>query len=215
MKLLVINPNTSAATNARIRAAATATAAGKVEIEVVSAPSGIEFIESAEQSEATVPAVLEVVAARHAEVDAIVIAAFSDPGLPEARAIAACPVLGIAESAMRAAASRTDRFVIVTLGAALLDVIERNAARSGYAAQLAAVRILPWPLAEVAADPDHFREAFRQECARAMRDDGAGAVIIGGGPLAGIAEAVAPDIGIPVLDGVRCAVATAQGRTGS
>ena len=44
MNLLIINPNISAATNARIRAIAGALIKAPDKVEVVSAPSGIEFI---------------------------------------------------------------------------------------------------------------------------------------------------------------------------
>ena len=117
MNLLIINPNISAATNARIRAIAGALIKAPDEVEVVSAPSGIEFIETVEQSAATVPAVLSVVRERHERADAIIIAAFSDPGLAEARKASSCPVFGISEAAMTMAVGVAERFVIITLGA--------------------------------------------------------------------------------------------------
>lgn len=206
MRLLIVNPNTSHATNVRIRAIAAPLVHESDELEVLSAPSGIELIESIAQSIATVPAVLSVVEERHAEVDAIVIAAFSDPGLVEARQAASCPVFGISESAMKTAAGMADRFAIITLNAELRDAIEANAVAYGYAGQLTGVRILPWSVATVSADPPAYRKAFAEACAQAVAEDGAGAVIIGGGPLAGIADAIAGDLPVPVLDGVRCAV---------
>ena len=206
MRLLIINPNTSHATNVRIRAIAAPRVRESDEIEVLSAPSGIELIESVAQSFATIPAVLSVVDERHAEVDAIVIAAFSDPGLMEARQVASCPVFGISESAMKTAAGMAGRFAIITLGSELRDAIETNAAAYGYAGQLASIRILPWSVATVSADPPAYRKAFAEACAQAIAEDGAGAVIIGGGPLSGIADAIAGELPVPVLDGVRCAV---------
>ena len=95
MRLLIVNPNTSRATNGRIRAIAAPLVREPDELEVLSAPSGIDLIESVAQSVATIPAVLSVVDERHAQVDAIIIAAFSDPGLSDARQAASCPVFGI------------------------------------------------------------------------------------------------------------------------
>ena len=206
MRLLIVNPNTSHATNVRIRAVATPLVHACDDLEVLSAPSGIELIESVAQSVATVPAVLSVVEERHADVDAIVIGAFSDPGLAEARRVASCPVFGISESAMKTAAGMADRFAIITLNAELRDAIEVNAAAYGYAGQLTGVRLLPWSVATVSADPSAYRKAFAEACAQAVAEDGAGAVIIGGGPLSGIADAIAGELPVPVLDGVRCAV---------
>ena len=206
MRLLIINPNTSRATNARIRAIAAPLVAASDEMEVVSADSNVELIETVEDSIATVPAVLAMVEARHRDVDAIVIAAFSDPGLAEARQIATCPVFGISEAAMRMAARAADRFAIVTLGAALGEAIQRNAETYGFAERLTGIKILPWTVAEVSADPVGHQKAFAEACKRAAVEEGIGAVIIGGGPLSGIADAIAGELTIPVLDGVRCAV---------
>lgn len=206
MRILIINPNTSHATNARIRAVAAPLVRECDDLEVLSAPSGIELIESVAQSIETEPAVLSVVDERHAEVDAIIIAAFSDPALTEARQAASCPVFGISESAMKTAARMADRFAIVTLGAALREAIEANAAAYGFAGHLTGVRILPWSVPAVSADPPTYRKAFAEACAQAVAEDGAGAVIIGGGPLSGIADAIAGELPVPVLDGVRCAV---------
>ena len=206
MRLLIVNPNTSQATNDRIRAVAAPLVGECDDLEVLSAPSGIELIESVAQSMATIPAVLSVVDERHREVDAVIIAAFSDPGLSQARRAASCPVFGISESAMKTAARMADRFAIVTLNAELRDAIEANAVAYGHAGQLTGVRILPWSVATVSADPSAYRRAFAEACAQVVAEDGAGAVIIGGGPLSGIAEAIAEELPVPVLDGVRCAV---------
>ncbi len=206
MRLLIVNPNTSQATNVRIRTIAAPLVRECDDLEVVSAPSGIELIESVAQSIATVPAVLSVVDERHAQVDAIIIAAFSDPGLSEARQASSCPVFGISESAMQTAARIADRFAIITLNAELRDAIAANATAYGYARQLTGVRILPWSVATVSANPSIYRKAFVEACAEAIAADGAGAVIIGGGPLSGIADAIADELAVPVLDGVRCAV---------
>jgi len=206
MRLLIINPNTSVATNARINAIVGPLVAVPHEVEVVSAASNIDFIETVEDSAATVPAVLALVEARHRDVDAIIIAAFSDPGLTEARRIASCPVFGISEAAMTIAARTADRFAIVTLGAALGEAIQQNAETYGFVDRLTGIKILPWTVAQVSADLPAHQKAFAEACNRVVAEDGIGAVIIGGGPLSGIADAIADDLTVPVLDGVRCAV---------
>ena len=210
MRLLIINPNTNAATNARIRAIAAPLVSAPDEIEVVSAASNVALIETVEDSLATVPAVLATVEDRHRDADAIIIAAFSDPGLAEAQRIADCPVFGMSQAAMQMAAQTADRFAIVTLGAALGEAIQRNAESYGFAEQLTGVKILPWTVAQVSADPAAHVTAFADACKRTVAEEGIGAVIIGGGPLSGIADAIAQDLPVPVLDGVRCAVQLAM-----
>ena len=206
MRILIINPNTSNVTNIRIRGIVEPLIHAPDEIEVVSAQSGIKFIETIVQSMSTVPAVLDLVKMRHESVDAIIIAAFSDPGLCEARAIAACPVLGISEAAMKTAARMANRFSIITLGPQLCEVIYENATNYGVAEQLTEIRVLPWTVAKVSSDPSAHKKAFADACESFVSEQDIGAVIIGGGPLSGIADAIAGDLPIPVLDGVRCAV---------
>lgn len=206
MRILIINPNTSEATNKRIRSIAESLIPLPNEFEVMSAPSGVSLIETIESSEETVPAVLETIGRRHCEFDAIIIAAFSDPGLFEAREITNCPVFGISESAMRVAASKAERFAIVTLGATLADAICRNAEAYGFADRLSSIQVLPWTVEKVSADPRTYHTAFAESCERLVEEDGVGAVIIGGGPLSGIADEVADRMTVPVLDSVRCAI---------
>jgi len=206
MRLLVVNPNTSEPTNRRIRAIAEPMVNLPDNVEVVSADSGIELIETVEQSKATENAVLSLIQARHHEANAIVIAAFSDPGLLAAQKIAGCPVFGISQAAMSVAAKSSKRFAIITVGAALRDAIQQNAETYGYGNKLARIRILPWTVAQVSADPPAYQAAFSEACEQAIVEDGVGAVIIGGGPLSGLADAIADQLTVPVLDGVRCAV---------
>jgi Asp/Glu/hydantoin racemase len=206
MRLLIVNPNTSEATNRRIRNIAEPMVNSPDDVKVVSADSGIELIETVEQSKATEPAVLSLIEARHHEADVIIIAAFSDPGLLAAQQIAGCPVFGISQAAMSVAAQSANRFAIITVGAALRDAIQQNAKIYGYGDKLASVRLLPWTVAQVSADPPAHRAAFFEACEQAVVEDRVGAVIIGGGPLSGVADAIADQLTVPVLDGVRCAV---------
>ena len=206
MKLLIINPNINSATNERIRAIAEPMISAPDELEVVSADSAIELIETVKQSELTIPGVLAIVKARHTEVGAIIIAAFSDPGLKQAQRIASCTVVGISEAAMKKAANLAARFSIITLGSELGPAIKRSALSYGVANQLATVTVLPWTVSQVSAAPQSYRRAFVDACKTTIIKDGVGAIIIGGGPLSGIADSIADDVPVPVLDGVRCAV---------
>ena len=210
MRLLIINPNTNPVTTSRIAAIAASAAAPETEISAVSASSGIPAIETPAQSAVAAAAVLRLVKAQAGDHDATIIAAFSDPGLAEARAALVQPVIGIAESAMLHAATIAARFSIITLGEAFRDLLWAHAETCGVRGQLAAIRFLPWRVAEVGASPDRYLDAFRRECIRTIEDDDAGAIVIGGGPLSGMAGKIAGRIPAPVLDGVVCAVQRAE-----
>jgi Asp/Glu/hydantoin racemase len=157
---------------------------------------------------------MQTLVERAGSYDAAIIAAFSDPGLQAARAAVAAPVAGLAESAMLEAAAIAERFASVTLGAAFEPLLWRLAETYGVGDRLARIRILPWRVSEVGAAPDRYLAAFRDACIETVAEDGAGAIVVGGGPLSGIAERiadrVADRVGVPVLDGVACAVRRAE-----
>ena len=209
MRFLIVNPNTSETTNQRLRHAARSLLDHNDDLEVISAPSGVSLIETPKQSAETVPYVVSLIETMSDKFDAVIIAAFSDPGLHEARKIAACPVLGISEAAMQKAATH-GLFAIVTLGAELKKEIIRNAELYGYSDLLAEVRILPWTVAEVSSNLDKYREDFRSACQSLVDEKHVSAIIIGGGPLTGIASAVSTELSIPIYDGVQSAVSLAK-----
>ncbi|MGA1065975.1 MAG: aspartate/glutamate racemase family protein [Alphaproteobacteria bacterium] len=209
MRLLIVNPNTSEATNQRLRHTAQLLLDEEDELLVMSAASGVHIIETPEQSAVTAPHVVSLIKTVSDNFDAVIIAAFSDPGLQNARDIAACPVLGISEAAMHQA-TKHGRFAIVTLGAALGQAIARNAEVYGYSEMLADILILPWTVTEVSSDIDKYRAAFSDACHSLVDEKNVSALIIGGGPLSGIADAIASELPVPVIDGVQSAVLLAK-----
>lgn len=210
MRLLLINPNTTRAVTERLGVAARRAAAPGTEITAVSADSDLPIITTAAESRAAVPAVLSALERHGAGHDAVVIAAYSDPGLEEARARASVPVFAIAEASMLEAAGRAKRFVVVTAGPGLVETLRQLAERYGVGDRLAGIRLLPQGLVALAASPERHLDAFRQACRAAIAEDGAGAIVIGGGPMAGLAGRLQPELPVPILDGVACAVRRAE-----
>ncbi len=101
MKLLLVNPNTNAATTDRMVEIAREAAPPGVVIEGATAGFGAPLI--------TEPGALAIAAdavealARSADTrrfDGVIVAAFGDPGLDRIRALVPCPVTGIAEAGM-------------------------------------------------------------------------------------------------------------------
>ena len=161
MKLLIINPNTNPVTTRLIAEVAASVAAPTTKIEAISATSGIAAIENPEQSAIAASAVISLVAERADDYDVTIIAAFSDPGLFDARNVTTKPVIGIAESAMLRAAEIGPKFSIITLGGKFRDLIWNHAKACGVRDSLVNVRFLPWSVAEVGANQEQYLEAFR------------------------------------------------------
>ena len=211
MRLLVVNPNISAFATERIGRMACRAASAGTRVTTVSAPSGVALIQTDEQSERAAPAVVALLAARQDTFDAAVIAAFTDSGLEAARMVISKPVVGIAEAAMLEAASAGRRFAIVTLGATLIELLQRLAARYGVADRLAAVEIVAAPFVDVASDPDRHRELLVGACRDLIDTKGVDAIVLGAGPLAGMAGKIAGEVDVPLFDPIVCAVRRAEG----
>lgn len=208
MKLLVVNPNTDDATTDRIRRAALAAARPGTEIEAVTAPFGVHRIKNPAQSARAGEAVVAAIAVRAHATDCAVVAAFSDPGLARARERFRFPVVGIAEASMLEAAARADRFSIVALATGMAGRYRQLAADYGVAGKLASIRFVAG--AAETATADELADAIAEECRRAAAEDGAEAVVIGGGPLSGVAERIAAGVPIPVVEGVPASVRRAE-----
>ena len=210
MRLLVVNPNTTAAATERIGRMARRAASPETVVTAVSAPSGIPLIQTPAQSTRAAAAVVTFLTEQRESYDAAVVAAFTDPGLPEARAAVAKPIVGIAESAMLDAADLGGKFGIVTLGEGLVAPLRALAASYGVADRLTAIGILPAAFSDVAYDPERFEDQFLAACADIVGAHTVSAIVIGGGPLAGLAETLGDRAGVPLFDGVVCAVRRAE-----
>jgi allantoin racemase len=213
MRILVINPNTTVAVTDTIVAEARRSAPPQVEITGVTARFGSPFIQTPDESETARQAVLELVSRLASGFDAVVIAAFSDPGLAEAREMSPVPVVGIAESAILTALMCGGRFAIVTLGPALRPLLEGAAVALGCAGRLDAIHILDTGTgidarsAGAAATIQRDRgEALAVLCGRAAAAEGVRSIILGGGPLAGLAHRIRVRVPVPLLDGTACAI---------
>ena len=206
MRLLVVNPNTNPAFTDVIGRTAAAAAAPGTTVEAATAPFGVPVIKSPAESARAAEAVLAVLTTRAGDIDGAVIAAFSDPGLGEAKTRFRFPVAGIAESAMLEAAERADRFAIVTLQKGMDQRYRAMADGYGVGPKLAAIRYVSVAAADLQDQTEALAGAILDGCRKAVAEDGARALIVGGGPLAGIAERVAAALPVPVLDGVSCAV---------
>jgi len=200
-RLLVVNPNTSAAVTDWLAAEARRVAVDDFDIVAVNAASGLAAIETPEDVDNAGRAVVAEVARRQAS--GAIVAAFGDPGLAAAGALGRMPVVGLGESGIRAAAQGGRRFSIVTLGAAMRGAIEAKVAAMGLGGQLDEVRLLPFSIPELIRDRD-ARCAEIVAAVEACRD---GVVLLGGAPFAGMARHIAPKSGRPVLDGLAACVA--------
>jgi allantoin racemase len=214
VRLLVINSNTTDSVTARIAAAARAAARPGTLVEAVSAPFGLPLIVSRADWLVAGPATLAALAERRGSYDAAIIACFGDPGLDAAKELAGVPVIGISEAAFHAACMLGRRFGIVSFTAALRPMFEDVLAHHGLASRCAGFRMGP----AFAGDPGlvaEERSALLVDlCRQSVEQDGAEAVILAGGPLAGLAPVIASQVPVPLVDGTVAAVRLAEALVG-
>ena len=189
----------------QIRASAVAAAPRDVSITAVRASRGPEEIKSPAMAAEQAPVVIETIAANADGVDAAIIAAFSDPGLDLARERFSFPVVGIGESVLVAAAS-VGRFVLVAHNPGNQATYAKHVETYGVRNSLIGIRYVLPALPEGRSDPDTVKATLLDLIRAAIDEDGAEAVALGGGALAGLGAVVAGSVSVPVFDSVPAAV---------
>jgi allantoin racemase len=206
LRLALLNPNTNAETTRMMLGIARALVPAGVHIEGHTMLLGPKVV--TDEVALTKAAAQIVTMGRTLAADGvagILIAGFGDPGLTDLRERLGIPVTGIAEAGMAEAAAGGRRFSIITTTPDLRRSILGMVAGYGHAGHFASLQITPGPAEQVMATPEGIQRALvalAQDCAR----DGAQAVLIGGGPLAVAARAVADAIPLPVIEPVAAGV---------
>jgi allantoin racemase len=211
MRILVVNPNTTAGMTARIGEAARAAAAAGTQIIAVNPSSGPASIEGYFDEAFAVPGMLEeILKADKAGVDATVIACFDDTGLEAARCCATGPVIGIGEAAFHLATLIAHRFSVVTTLSRSIAPIEGNLMKYGLDRRCARVRACEVPVLALDDPASGARAKLSAEIERAKAEEDAEAIVLGCAGMAELAAALAREHQLPVIDGVAAAVKLAE-----
>ena len=209
MRIHVVNPNTTASMTAKIGLAAKAAASPGVEVRAVNPEFGPPSIEGYFDEAYSVPGLLAEIA-RAPDADAFVIACFDDTGLEAARCATAAPVVGIGEAAFHMASLIAEKFSVVTTLARSIAPIERNLVKYGLASRCARVRAANVPVLALEEPGSAARRTIEAEIERALAEDGAEAIVLGCAGMTDLARDLERSAGVPVLDGVACAVSLAE-----
>lgn len=214
MRVLVVNPNTTAAMTERIAASARAVAAPATEIEAVTSALGPASIEGYYDEAFAVPGLIKAICdGEAAGADGAIIACFDDTGLDAARSAVAIPVVGLCEAAIHLAALLAHRFTIVTTLSRSIDPLEALAARYGVAGRCT-VRAAEVPVLALEDSPAAAAAKIEGEVARALAADRAEAIILGCAGMTDLAAALSRKFGVPVVDGVVAAVKLVEALAG-
>lgn len=202
--VLLINPNTSQASTAMMHRLFVQALPAGIEVQSATAARGVPMITTEAALAVAVDEVIDIGRARAAAVDAIVIAAFGNPGLAELRASVAIPVIGIGAAALLEAGAGGRRFGVATTTPGLDASIARTVDALGLGAAFTGTRIPAGDPLALASDPA-LQTTRLGEAVQACLADGAKAVVIGGGPLSEAAASLAPRFEVPVISAVAAA----------
>ncbi|MFT5510944.1 MAG: allantoin racemase [Hyphomicrobiaceae bacterium] len=205
-KLLLINPNTSKDTTETMLEIACEARSPGIEIDAATASFGVPLISNLQQLSVGADAVCQAVNEYIEPYDGIVIAAFGDPGVERLRREQPVPVLGIAQASMIEAGEDGRRFSIVTTTRELENPIRRIAKNLGLTDQLISLRFTSSDAQALGSKPKQLLSELSEATGRAIQEDGAKAVIIGGGPLAKAARTLRNWFDAPIIEPLPVAV---------
>lgn len=210
MRILVANPNTTVAVTERMVAVGRTGAAPGTELVGLTAPRGVPYIASRAEQVISGAILLESLAAAVDGFDAVIVAAFGDPGLGGARELLDIPVVGYAEASMVTALMLGRRFAVVTFAEALETWYAETIEAYGLGSRATRVRCADRGFKVLAEVQDEMEDHLVELAHRAIREDGADVVILGGAPLAGLAARVRDRIPVPCVDPMVAAVKQAE-----
>ncbi|MFK3704915.1 aspartate/glutamate racemase family protein [Klebsiella sp. NPDC088457] len=210
MRLLIINPNISQSVTSLIEAEARLTADSDTTIMMATASSGVAYIETRFEALLGGYAAAMIAGEQSGSYDAVLVAAFGDPGLSALKEVLDVPVVGMTEAALMTAAQLGQRFSIIAISHRITSWYRECVEQNGMLSRLASIRTLNNPLHDVGSIQQDHSELLLQLSQQAVQEDGADVLIMAGAPLAGLSRTLAGKLTVPVVDGVSCGVSQAQ-----
>lgn len=208
--IILINPNSNAAATESMTALAQEAAGNQARVIGRTNHDAPPLLTTPEDMVQAAIGVVEIgrQAAAEEGVVAVIVSAFSDPGLAPLRdALPDTPVVGIGEQAFHEAARGGRSFAIVTItpDPALIESFGIKAEELGYGKQFKGVRVTPGDPEELVEKPDQLDAALTEAVEQAVRENGAEAVIMGGGPLSAPAMRIQSRLDVPLVVAVTAA----------
>lgn len=210
MRILLINPNISDSVSALIDAEAKRTALPETSIRTVTAAFGVAYIETRFEAMIGAYAAAQLAGEYAGQYDAVVVAAFGDPGLTGLKEVLPCPVVGLTQAALASACLLGNRISIVAISKRIRAWYAETVDSYGLSSRLVSIRSLDEPLLNIGSVQEDKAESLLRVANACVSEDGADVIILAGAPLAGLARSVKNKLPVPVVDGVSSAVRHAE-----
>ena len=119
-------------------------------------------------------------------------------------------MVGIGESACYAASMLSNKFTVITTLSRSVPVLEANLTRYGLASRCAGIRATDIPVLELGNIDTATMDTIRRAVELAIGEDRSDAIVLGCSGMTDLAEELTGEFGLPVVDGLSCAVTFAE-----
>ena len=204
-RIIIINPNSDLAMTKAIQATAENFVGKRLEVLSLPTKGAPLFIETREDEALAALGMIRLVRENDTKCDAFIIACHCDPNLDIIKEITEKPVIGIGEASMRLACMLGHRFAIIQTTKESVPIKEALVRKYQLEDFLASVRA---PEVGIAESPDE--EKYLSAARAAMAEDRADVIILGCAGLTGLDNRMQDELGVPVLDGIVCALILAS-----
>jgi allantoin racemase len=206
MRILVINPNSSAEMTKAIQKLASSFFQDETEVVTLPTPGAPVFIETYEDEVRAAPGMISLIRENEDDFDGFVIACHCDPNLDVLKEITPKPVVGIGEASMKIASMLGHRFSVVSTHPHSIPNKEVLIRKYYLDEALASVRAPEGGMEDYADEERLFLTAKS-----AIEEDGAEIIVLGCAGMAGVDSKLQERLGVPVLDGVICGLIIVSG----
>ncbi len=204
MKILVINPNTTASFTESVRETVNRYKAQGTEVDVTNPDTGPGTIESTFEELLSSAPTLEIVLKNRDKYDGFLIACYgNEPVTHAARELTDKPVLSITEGSYYMAIMLGTKFSIVTTGDRWKPLLWDTIRGVGLEERCASVRTISMPTHELEeAGDEAVYKYLLKESQKAIDEDGAEVICLGCAGMTGFDTRLEKELKVPVVDGV-------------
>ncbi|HZK11372.1 MAG TPA: aspartate/glutamate racemase family protein [Atribacterota bacterium] len=204
MKIFIINPNADRKFTEMIKIEALKVISPGNDVVCKNAPNAPMFIGNHIDEILCGPGMLQLLQENEKDFDVFVLGCTCDVNIDIMRETTEKPVVGIGESSMLAAMMLGGKFSVIQMGPRGISMKKRFIKNLGFDSRCASVRSIN------INGPGDMADKIIGAARKAIEEDGAEVITLGCAGLAGLAEKVSKEIGIPVIDGIPYGVRFAE-----
>lgn len=206
MKILIINPNSSEEMTAAIEKSAKEYANNEFEVVCKSTNGAPKFIGKYEDHVRIGVEMINMVKENENSFDAFIIACHGDPNIDAIKEITNKVVVGIGEASMKMASILGHSFSVITPEEKIIPSKHALIRKYNLEDVVASVRAPKHNNGE-----SSLEERLLEAAKTAIKEDLAEVIVLGCAGYSGLDKKIQNEVGIPVLDGVICALIIATG----